>query len=108
MFVQRTPFFVLQLYLCLSTITEVPCVDTVARIRPVQTCGTGATKPTEYQNLFLLLDWIPFLCQKAVVWITVITAGSKCSLLLGTLITGVTEGVGGGGTDGLSLLLTGR
>ena len=39
--------FVLQIYLCLSTITEVPCVDTVAWIRPLQTAVRG---PPNLQN----------------------------------------------------------
>ena len=39
--------FVLQFYLCLSTITEVPCVDTVAWIRPLQIAVRG---PPNLQN----------------------------------------------------------
>jgi hypothetical protein len=37
----------LQIYLCLSTIKEVPCVDTVAWIRPLQTAVRG---PPYLQN----------------------------------------------------------
>ena len=32
----------------------------------------AAPKRTEYQNLlWILMDWIPFFCQKAVFWIAV-------------------------------------
>jgi len=60
-------------------------------------CGTGAPKITEYKNLCDLTDWIHFLCQRAVFWIIVMRAGSKCSLLQGTSITDVTELPRGGG-----------
>jgi len=82
--------FVLQFYLCLSTITEVPFVDTVAWLRPLQ---TAVREPPNLQNTktcaFLRTGFRS--CVKAVFWVIVMRAGSKCSLLHGTSITGVTD-----------------